>query len=268
METRHIAARDGLQLVVDVHGDDGDAVLLVHGLGFSRRSWTHQVNMLVAAGRRVVVPGLRGFGGSAMPSEPYDMEMLADDLEVVRETLAIEELELVGHSMGGMVAQCYVLCHPARVRTLFLASTTSHNGRRATAFAKVMCELSREGFDAAKANPERWPEIESTIAAVTPFTGPVMKLLRKLTEKADAARAMAWDAVSRFSVVDQVQTIGCPTTVMHGQLDANIPFAAGKLLAEAIEGSTWIPVEDGRHNLPLEKTELFNRCLNEHLQLS
>ena len=65
---------------------------------------------------------------------------------------------------------------------------------------------------------------------------------------------MAWDAISRFSVLSQVKTIACPTTVMHGDNDANIPFANGKALGADIPGAVWIPVSGGRHNLPIEQT--------------
>jgi pimeloyl-ACP methyl ester carboxylesterase len=266
MGTQRIEGAGGVSLAVDVVGE-GDAVVLLHGLGFSRTSWKSQVAMLRAAGRRVVVPDLRGFGDSDMPDEPYEITSLADDVEAVRAALSIDSFDLIGHSMGGMVAQAYALKHRERVRTLFLASTTSHNGRRAKAFALVMSELSRKGFDAAKADPERWPRIEQTIADVIPFTGPVMDLLRKLTLTAEPSRAFAWDAISRFTVLEDVKTISCPTTVMHGDADANIPFAAGRMLGEAIAVAKWIPVDGGRHNLPIEKAELFNRCISSHLAI-
>jgi pimeloyl-ACP methyl ester carboxylesterase len=130
-----------------------------------------------------------------------------------------------------------------------------------------MSELSRDGFDAVRADSARWARIEATIAAVLPFTGPMMDILRKLTLEPDPGRALAWDAISRFSVRDEVKTIDCPTTVIHGTHDANIPFPAGQMLSQAISGARWIPVDGGRHNLPLEQTELFNRCLREHLAI-
>ena len=258
--------RDGLRLAFDVSGPGADAddvpVVLLHGLGFTRRSWKAQREIL--GGRCVVTPDLRGFGDSQMPSDDYDMAALAGDLEAVRVALGAETIDLVGHSMGGMVAQSYVLAHPERVRSLMLASTTSHNGKRASAFARAMSELSREGFDAAKAS-DRWPSIEQTIAAVVPYTGPVMKLLRSLTKEPSPARSFAWRAISRFTVKDRLAEIACPTTVMHGTHDANIPFNNGRLLAEAIAHAHWIAVDGARHNLPLELTDAFNEALLTHL---
>ncbi len=266
-QERHIEAADGCRIAVDLQGEaDAPVVMLVHGLGFSRRAWREQSSVLIGAGYRVSSFDLRGFGGSDAPARGYDVETLAADLEAVRSDAGCQAVHLVGHSMGGMVALRYVLDRPERVRSLFLASTTSHNGRRAAAFARIMALLSQEGFEAAKADAPRWQKIEATIAEVIPFTGPIMGLLRSLTKEASPARARAWESIAEFTVKDRVAAIGCPTTVMHGSLDANIPFMAGKLVHEAIEGSAFVEVAEGRHNLPIEQPELFNEQLLAHLQ--
>ncbi len=246
------------------HAGHGPAVVLLHGLGFSRRSWQPQIDALTAAGYRVVAPDLRGFGDSALPDD-YAIADLAGDVEALRRSQGIDAFDLVGHSMGGMVALSYAVMHPARVRSLFLASTTCHSGKRARAFALAMAELSHDGFDAVAGDAARWPRIEASIAEVMPYVGPVMKLLRKLSVEADPARALAWKAIASFSVLDEVKAIACPTTVMHGDRDANIPFAAGQLLAEAIPQARFIPVEGGRHNLPIEEVERFAEALRAHL---
>ncbi len=266
-QQRYVEATDGCRLAVDCQGAaDAPVVMLVHGLGFSRRAWREQTEVLLAAGYRVLSFDLRGFGGSDAQAEGYDVATLAADLEAVRSDGGCQAVHLVGHSMGGMVALRYVLDRPDQVRSLFLASTTSHNGRRAAAFARIMALLSQEGFEAAKSDSQRWQKIEATIAEVIPFTGPIMGLLRSLTKEASPARARAWEAIAEFTVKDEVGAISCPTTVMHGSLDANIPFLAGKLVHDAIEGSVFVEVADGRHNLPIEQPALFNEQLLAHLQ--
>ena len=111
-----------------------------------------------------------------MPSAPYDVETLSGDLERVREALGIEQLHLVGHSLGGMVAQQYALRRPERLCSLVLASTSNHNGRRASLLARVMARLCAEGFDVAMAearadtdriaNQDAPPTFENTIVAM------------------------------------------------------------------------------------------------------
>lgn len=260
----HITVAGGLKVAWQSHGE-GEPVMLVHGLGFSSRLWKHQIEVLVKAGYRVVTFDLRGFGASDMPDAPYTMRELADDLERVRAEADVDTLHLVGHSMGGMVVMAYALAHPERTRSLFLASTTSHNGRRASAFARIMSKLSQRGFNAAKADPEVWGEVESILAAVVPVTGPVIHILEQLTKKPHPARALAWDAISEFSVKDDIGKIEKPTMVMHGTADANIPYVNGRLVAEAIAGAELVTVAGGQHNIPLENAELFDEALLRHL---
>lgn len=256
---------DGLAIATEVRGE-GPNVMLVHGLGFSRDLWRGQVDVLCRAGFRTVSYDLRGFGASELPATPYAMSALADDLEAVRVATKCDRIHLVAHSMGGMVALRYALDHPELVTSLTLVSTTAHNGKRARAFARVMSMLSERGFDATQQDPERWKIAVDTIAEVIPYTGPVMDVLEKLTKRADPARSLAWQAIADFSVKDEVAAIACPTMVMHGDCDPNIPFAAGKLLHDAIRGSRWLPIKGAKHNLPIEQCELFNEQLLAFLE--
>jgi len=255
----------GLRIAAQSHGE-GPPVMLVHGLGFTSQLWRGQSEQLQAAGFRVISYDLRGFGSSELPPSPYEMEDLSADLDAVRTAAGCDAVHLVAHSMGGMVALRYAVDHPERVSSLFLVSTTAHNGRRASAFARVMSMLSERGFEETQRDPERWQQAVDTIADVIPFTGPVMDVLRKLTEKADPSRSLAWRAIASFTVKEKVSSLSCPTLVMHGDCDPNIPFAAGKLLHEAIVGSTWQPVEGAKHNLPIEHAELFSAQLLSFLR--
>ncbi|HLK39240.1 MAG TPA: alpha/beta hydrolase, partial [Polyangiaceae bacterium] len=116
--------RDGTRLVWESAGE-GPVVLLVHGIGSSRRKWEPQVAPLVALGYRVLRFDLRGFGDSTTPAAPHEMRHFSGDLAALVEALDLGRFHLVGHSLGGMIAQQFALDHPGRVRTLALASTTS-----------------------------------------------------------------------------------------------------------------------------------------------
>lgn len=91
----------------------GPAVVLVHGITESRRTWDPLIAPLIAAGRRIVAVDLRGHGDSSR-TPPYDLATMAADLGAV---LAHEELDdalLVGHSLGGAVVSAYAARGPCR----------------------------------------------------------------------------------------------------------------------------------------------------------
>ena len=97
--------QQGLQLPlhVETHGDDGEPILLVHGLGGNAYTWRHWLPEL-AQSRRVVLVELKGFG--AAPKPPDDRYSPMDQAELLYRAILQEDLRdltLVGHSLGGAV---------------------------------------------------------------------------------------------------------------------------------------------------------------------
>ncbi len=265
IETLTVNAHNDQPLAVDSAGD-GPAVLLVHGLGFSRKQWRSHLAVLAESGLRAISVDLRGFGDSELPNEQYLMDDLAHDLEGLRQQLNVNDFAVVNHSMGGMVTQRYVINYPNAVRSLLLASTSSHSGRRAVAFAKAMSLLSEHGFEAAAAQPDVWHEIESAVSSAFPWNDAMRNVLKRLTARPKAAHALGWNAVSRFSAKDRLHEVECPTVVMHGNKDILIPIGLGRLTHQAIAHSQW-KENDGGHNFPIEEQQEFMATLLEFLKL-
>jgi pimeloyl-ACP methyl ester carboxylesterase len=109
---------DGIELSVADHGPlDGPVVVLLHGfpeLGFS---WRHQIEPLSAAGYRLLVPDLRGFGGSDAPAatEDYAIDVLAADVLAMIGHAGAEQATVIGHDWGADLAWKTAWMHPDRV---------------------------------------------------------------------------------------------------------------------------------------------------------
>jgi pimeloyl-ACP methyl ester carboxylesterase len=109
---------NGIELAVAEHGPPGGpVVVLLHGfpeLGFS---WRHQVGPLVSAGYRVLVPDLRGFGGSDAPPDPedYAIDVLARDVLGLIDHAGAEHAIVIGHDWGADLAWKTAWLHPGRV---------------------------------------------------------------------------------------------------------------------------------------------------------
>jgi 3-oxoadipate enol-lactonase len=264
-ETLFYEAPDGTRLAWDETGR-GSAVLLLHGIGSSRRRWDPQVEAFASAGFRVVRLDQRAFGDSEGAEQRYGMDRFVGDLVGFIEHLALDVLHLVGHSLGGMVAQRYAVEHSARLKSLVLASTTSHNGRRATAFARVMTLLGERGFEQVLADPQLRPEAERALEEAFPGAPVPLEMLKVGVEKPNPARANAWRACLDFSTKDRLAELTCPVLVMHGSVDPLIPFRAGQLVHEAIGHSEWIAFEGAGHSLPRERAEEFNRAVLDFLR--
>jgi pimeloyl-ACP methyl ester carboxylesterase len=118
-----LAASNGsVRLAYEVAGD-GEPVLLVQGLGYTRRGWG-ELPRLLAESFRVVSYDNRGVGESDVPPGPYTVRGLAGDAVAVLDAVGIDRAHVVGASLGGMVAQEVALGWPERVDRLVLACTT------------------------------------------------------------------------------------------------------------------------------------------------
>lgn len=110
---------NGIELQVVEHGE-GPAVVLCHGFPELGYSWRHQVPALAEAGYRVLVPDMRGYGGSSRPAriEDYDVLTLCGDLVGLLDESGLDDAVFVGHDWGASVVWQLALAHPDRVRAV------------------------------------------------------------------------------------------------------------------------------------------------------
>lgn len=113
-------------LAVDEAGAGGRPLLLVHGFGGARQDFADFVDQLAGQGWHVVAPDLRGHGDSDKPADEaaYGFDIFIDDLVALVDHLGWPHFALLGHSMGGMVAQRLALRHPDRLDALVLMDTS------------------------------------------------------------------------------------------------------------------------------------------------
>jgi pimeloyl-ACP methyl ester carboxylesterase len=107
---------DGVDIHFEVTGD-GRPVILLHGFPDSGRLWRNQVGPLVAAGFKVIVPDLRGYGTSGKPSgvDDYSLLLLAGDVIAILDHLGVERAHVVGHDWGAALAWVLGSLVPDRV---------------------------------------------------------------------------------------------------------------------------------------------------------
>ncbi|MBR9824930.1 MAG: alpha/beta hydrolase [Alphaproteobacteria bacterium] len=109
---------NGIELSVHLAGPEtGPALLLAHGWPELAYSWKNQVQPLAEAGYRVIIPDLRGFGGSDCPTdvESYTMDIMVADLTGLLDTLGHEKAVFIGHDWGGIIIWHAAMLAPERV---------------------------------------------------------------------------------------------------------------------------------------------------------
>ena len=108
---------------VDTGPRDAPVTLLIHGYTSNARGWVPMLPYLDPA-RRYVIPDLRGHGQSSKPECCYDRATFANDLRLLLDALRIERADVVGTSLGSLIAQAFAEHWPARTRRLVLQSST------------------------------------------------------------------------------------------------------------------------------------------------
>ncbi len=99
---------------------NGETVVLFHGKNFNGFYWKDVIPFLTEAGYRVVVPDQVGWGKSSKPDIHYSFFMLANNNSKLLDSLGIQQVNVVAHSMGGMLATRFSLMYPKKVKKLVL----------------------------------------------------------------------------------------------------------------------------------------------------
>jgi pimeloyl-ACP methyl ester carboxylesterase len=137
---------NGIRLRTVVEGD-GPLCVLVHGWPESWYSWRHQIDPLVAAGYRVAVPDVRGYGGSDKPQpiEAYDMLSMTDDVRGLIDALGERQAVLIGHDWGAPIVHATAVRFPERVRAV-IGLSVPHLGRGTRPAIELFRELYKGRF--------------------------------------------------------------------------------------------------------------------------
>ncbi|MCR8659686.1 alpha/beta fold hydrolase [Paenibacillus endoradicis] len=104
---KHKVSVNGIDMVYEECGESsGIAVILLHGFCGSSQYW-HKVCPLLSKKYRIIMPQLRGHGGTSTPNGVYSMEAMADDIYKLMEQLEIDKVVMFGHSLGGYVTLAF-----------------------------------------------------------------------------------------------------------------------------------------------------------------
>jgi pimeloyl-ACP methyl ester carboxylesterase len=99
---------------------NGENILLLHGKNFFGAYWKRTIEFLAVQGYRVIVPDQVGFGKSSKPDIQYSFHLLARNTKQLLEELDVDQVTVVGHSMGGMLATRFALMYPQTTKRLVL----------------------------------------------------------------------------------------------------------------------------------------------------
>jgi pimeloyl-ACP methyl ester carboxylesterase len=255
-------------------GEGGRPVLLVHGFTADSGEVAGVLGPLAERGWHAVAPDLRGHGRSDHPTGPadYSFELMAADVVALADHLGWERFALVGHSMGGAVAQHVALDRPERLTALVLAST--FHGPVA-GITMELVELGRwvvreSGMtglaDALAARRAENPDSIATFERLQEARPGYAEQSRARLEATspDMWMALAPRFVAQEDRLDRLAGVDVPTAVIVGELDSTM-LDDCRRLAATIPGATLTVIPDAGHVPQLEQPEAWWDALSRFL---
>ena len=248
----------------------GEPIVFLHGFPTSGHLWSDVVP-LVPAGHRVVVLDLLGYGRSDRPmSRPVGLRAHADRVIELLDALGINYACVVGHDIGGGIAQWLAVRHPQRVSKLCLVNSVAFDQwpTRDVKLARAMLSLTRHlpatwllsilRSDLLRGYVDHERGARSIELYVRPFAS---------AEGRDAfmEHLLALDSSDTASLAPRLKEIVAPTAVVWGQQDPFLPLSIGRELQEAIPGATLDVVPDARHFTPEDSPRRIGEVLTELL---
>ncbi|HID88588.1 MAG TPA: alpha/beta hydrolase [Anaerolineae bacterium] len=223
------------------HSGGGPAVVLIHGAGGSHLAWPPALRRLPSVTTYAVdLPGHGRSGGTGRER----IEEYAADLVGFLDALGIEQAVLIGHSMGGAIAQTVALAHPRRVDGLVLLATAAR-----LRVAPAILEGLETDFERTIRLISQW--------AWGPGADPLWIERGREMMEACGPHVLRKDflACDRFDIRNRVTEISCPTLVLVGSEDRMTPLRFGQWLADQLPKGKFVLVEGAGHMLMLERPQ-------------
>ena len=244
----------------------GPTVLMLHGIGGGHLAFAPQVETLASSGYRAVAWDMPGYGHSA-PIEPYTFKGLAESCIALIDSLQCGDVTLLGHSMGGMVAQEVVARRPELVSKLVLCGTSP-------SFGKPDGDWQRS-FIAGRTAPLDAGQTMAQLAAmlVPEMAGPAARpeglqlAIHCMSLVNPSTYRRALEALVTFDRRANLPNIGVPTLLIGGEHDRNAPPAMMKKMAGAIPRSSYLELAGIGHLQNLEAPDDFDNLVLNFLAL-
>lgn len=238
----------------------GEPLILIHGVGLDHTMWERQVEEL-SADFRVIVYDMVGHGGSEHPPAPYVLSQYVEQLAGLMNCLNIEKSNIVGFSMGGMVAQAFALKHKEKLRTLTIMSAVANRTEEQRTAILSRVEEVRKSGPSSTIEPaiRRWFNKEF-LETEEEMVNQVRARLQTNNPSSYLA-AYALFATADKDLWPQLQNIKLPTFIITGEYDSGSNPEMAMEMHKQIENSVVMIVPNMKHMLPVEGAAITNEAI-------
>ena len=262
---------DRLRYHVEICGE-GFPLLLLHGFTGEASTWTSFCSIW-GNQAKLIIPDIIGHGKTDSPEEinRYKIESAARDLLTILDILGVDQVDLLGYSMGGRLALTFALLFPERVRKLVLESASpgleTDKERKLRRMkdgdlANFIMDRGIETFvDYWEAIPlfstmNRLPNAKKEAIRLQRLANSIIGLANSLKGMGTGSQPSWWD---------KLEQVTCEVLLLTGEVDDKFCRIAKKML-KGLKNGTWIVIKNSGHAVHLEETEKFGTIISDFLK--
>jgi 3-oxoadipate enol-lactonase len=233
-------------------------LVFLHGVGGGHAAWERQIPYFSDQGYACIGWDQPGYGASPAV-EPYDFEHVSAALD--RLVSGMGPVVLIGHSMGGFVAQEMYARYPHRVRALGLCFTSPAFGGAGGEFARQFVEARIGPLDEGRTMAQLAAELVPALRGSRSDPAGVALAERVMATVPAATYRQAVQLLTRFDRRAELARIAVPTLVMAGSDDRTAPPTVMSRMAQKIPGAEYVLLEGCGHLGPMAQPDAFNGAL-------
>lgn len=243
------------------------AVVFLHGIGGNARIWAPQMASFAAAGFRPAPLDLLGYG-SREPVDRMEFDMLAADVEAQVAQLGLERPIVVGHSMGGMVAQTLLRRGPRAYRAAVLSCTSPAFGDPTGEFQKKFVADRLAPLDAGHSMVELAPGMVAAVSGPAPDPAGRKLAIETIATTSERSYRAAVHCLVAFDERANLAHIGVPVLCLAGEHDRLAPPAMMERMAARIPGARYICLKGVGHLPNIEAPHAFDAAILDFLRVA
>jgi pimeloyl-ACP methyl ester carboxylesterase len=245
-------------------GGGGKAIVFLHGLGGNCHSFDAQLAYFAGRGWRAVSWDMPGYGKSTLGGE-MTWESLAEAAIRLFDKLGLDSTVVLGHSMGGMVAQEIALRHPERVRGLILSATSDVFGSADGKFQEEFLAKRLAPLDAGKTPADFAPETVPAMFADHPDPQAIRAAIASNAAISSESYRAALNCLVTFNRRDELSKIGCPTLLLAGEKDTVMPAKGMRSMFKRLKHPVYRELLGVGHLGNLERPDAYNAKVSQFL---
>ncbi len=267
-------AKEAVDIFYEDYGE-GQPVILIHGWPLSRKSWEQQVWKIVEEGYRCISYDRRGFGISSAPWGDYDYSALASDLDTLIEGLELENVVIVGFSMGGGEVVRYLTDYGSKkiakaalissIIPLVKKKDDNPAGVPENVLDNIKDALQKDRVGFLKTFHKGFYNYDDNMNKVSEGQLEYDFIIAShASPRATIQTALAWMHTDFRS---ELKNVDVPTLIVHGDADETVPIeTSAEQAAKGIEDNTYEVIKGAPHGLNVTHSKELNDILISFLK--